>query len=110
MCVRAYGANPNNSATLEGILNLITYLKRYWNLLSEYVNEELAGYFIALKFDKIEGFDAKTIRNAYKMAYNVNFLVFLNHKMLLKPIIIKKSSDSKYVTLLLLCKKCTILR
>jgi len=39
---------------------------------------------------KKEGFAAKTIRNAYKMAYNVYFFVSFNHKMWLKPIIIRK--------------------
>jgi len=29
MCVRAYGSNPNNSATYGAILNLIIYLKKY---------------------------------------------------------------------------------
>jgi len=35
MCVHGNGLNPNNSGTYEAILNLITYLKGYCNLLSE---------------------------------------------------------------------------
>jgi len=44
MCVCAYGSDPNNLATYETILNLITYLKRYGNINFEYVNYVLPGY------------------------------------------------------------------
>jgi len=43
MCDYAYGLNPDNSAIYEVILNLITYLERYWNLLFKYVKYVLTG-------------------------------------------------------------------
>jgi len=45
ICVSTYGSNPINSPIYQAILNQITYLKRYLNILSENLSYVLPGYY-----------------------------------------------------------------
>jgi len=52
ICVSTYGSNPINSPIYQAILNQITYLKRYLNILSENLSYVLPGYYELWQFVK----------------------------------------------------------